>query len=147
MKKNIDNKRNYYRIYFDTPLCSTMTIALVNNTPVNISKSNVCIQDISAGGLRFICNFEMPISSCIIIDFNTKILGQALQFSGYILRRERLKTNTWEYGVTFIATEKTSFKYLDTLNKLEVKLSKNYRVDCNFCSKEDKTKCFFFTNK
>ncbi len=144
MEKKFENKRNYYRIYFDTPLCSTMTIALVNNKPVNMGKSKVCIKDISAGGLRFICNFEMPISSNVIIDFNTKILGQALQFSGFILRKNVIKENVWEYGVKFVAAEMTSSKYLDTLNKLAIKLNKNYSVDCAFCSKEDKEKCLFY---
>ena len=138
----IKNRRNYFRIYFDKPLCSTMSISLINKRPVNTGRSKVCIEDISASGLRFVSNFKMPVSSNVIMDFNTKILGQAMQFSGWIVRRDEIKQDIWEYGVRFLAVEKTSSNYLDVLNKLSLKLRKSNHNDfCSFCSKEDKIEC------
>lgn len=136
------NKRNYFRIYFKTPLCASMTIALINNKPINTGKTRVCIEDISASGLRFISNVKMPISEGIILDFVTHIFNDVTQFSGYIVRRNEIENNIWEYGVQFLAVEKTSSEYLEILNKLNIKLKKKYNIDdCSFCEKKSKREC------
>ncbi len=142
------NRRNYFRISFDKPLCSTMSISLINNCPVNTGKTKVCIENISASGLKFVSNFKMPISRDVIINFNTKILNQTIQFSGWIVRRDEIEENIWEYGVHFLSAEKTSSKYLDLLNKLTLKLRKNTDNECcSFCSKEDRLECMRLQRK
>ncbi|MTI48758.1 PilZ domain-containing protein [Sporosalibacterium faouarense] len=145
LQKFEKNQRSYFRIYFNNPLCATMTIALVNKKPVNTGRTRVCIEDISASGLRFISNMKMPISEGIILDFQTDILDQSKQFSGFIVRRQALKEDIWEYGVQFIAVDKTSSQYLETFNKLSIKIRKNYNIqDCSFCESDNQEECLKF---
>lgn len=137
-----ENRRNYFRIYFETPLCGSMTISLINEKPVNTGKTRVCIEDISASGLRFFSTIKIPISQNIIIDFKTDILNENKQFSGYVVRKYEVEEDIWEYGIRFVAVERTSSEYLLILNNLAIKMRKKNNIEnCSFCTQEEKREC------
>lgn len=48
------NKRGFYRLESKRPFCANMEIIWIRNNAIQTGNAQVCIDDIAAGGLRFV---------------------------------------------------------------------------------------------
>ncbi|RKD29532.1 PilZ domain-containing protein [Thermohalobacter berrensis] len=142
MNNQETNRRKFFRIYFNAPLCSEISIIMVNGEKVNTGTTRVCIEDIGPGGLRFLSYLKLPDNAEIILQFNTRILGKNQSFNGEIVWSKKRNSELWQYGVKFIVDDATQNKYVGLLNRLLIRLKKiKILSDCSFCSSENKIRC------
>ncbi|WP_273222643.1 PilZ domain-containing protein [Geosporobacter ferrireducens] len=138
----LNDKREYFRIRLNHPLCATMTIVLVDGQPMKTGSTNVCIKDIGPGGLRFMSHLKLPESKKVILEFDARICGQDYQFWGSVIRTHKKEAGVWEYGVEFYIDEATRSKYVYLFNQLAIKLYKYKQWhSCSICTKDEPAVC------
>lgn len=133
------NRRKYFRVNFDVPLCTDMTITEICGKKIKTGTSKVCVLDIGVGGLAFSSNLEFPLDNKAVFWFGANIMGEKVSFHGNIVRRTELRPGTYKYGVQFIYNGQSEDTYIQLFNKLSIHLRKNWR-NCEYSSC-DKDKC------
>lgn len=131
-------RREHERIVFQYPLFAKLMINCLGRKTVSIKKfAPVYIQDISAGGIRFISDLDLPDERKILYLFETKILDQTLKLDGEILRKTEGKS-FFEYGARFIIDKEEQDSLLILLNNLTTKLKETPLLkSCSFYTKAD----------
>ena len=129
----VKERRKYFRIPFQYPLLSSMTIAKIHGRKVKLGKSEVLIENIGLGGLRFLSELRLPVSKEIVLEFQTTILGQQIQVYGYVVWMKELLDDLYQYGVEFILDENGRMELAKILNKLAIQLkNKTFVPDSSF---------------
>lgn len=128
------NKREYFRIQLKNALCSDIKIVKVKDTHVNTAKAQVLIDDISAGGVRFLSNLKFLPTPNVILQLETEVLGITLQLHGYITRNNEIEKGIYSYGLKFVHNQKSSDYLIKLLNELAISLRQNQFVKGNFIS-------------
>lgn len=118
----IENRRNYYRINLQFPLCSGMTIISFKGKKVSLGRSKALIEDISIGGLRFTTNIEFPVQPDIIFEFKIKIMNEVIKTTGVIVWKLEIGDNLYQYGLEFNIGELERDHLSQTLNTFMLKL-------------------------
>ena len=140
--REIEKNRLYFRMEFDNLICASMKIKQIKNKSVETQTTNVCINNIGGGGLKFISRLKLPIDATITLEFKIKTLGQILILYGHIVRINKLEENAYEYGVQFSIDDKQRSDLIIMLNKIEIlKFKKKEIYDTNFCTKKNYIKC------
>lgn len=137
MSKN--NRREFFRVCFEYPLCTKLKIKFVGKQEYKSGKyTQICIQDLSAGGLKFFSHLDLPVSPDIIYLFQTTILEKDLAVNGRILRKEE-REGIYQYGVKFeIGQEQGNL--LALINSLAIQLKESRILKkCSFCLKNQIT--------
>lgn len=133
---NGENKRKFYRINFETPLCGQMTIKSINGKDINSGYSHVCIKDVGPGGLSFISKLEFPINKQIIYRFKITIENKIKILEGTIVRFHPINNDFINYGIKFNLDNMQEDELIKILNKLTVLLKNDFRYNgCTFCKK------------
>lgn len=96
-----EDNRKFFRVKCKVPICTQISIVKVNNKAVTSGIGNICLEDISPGGLKFLSSLNMPVSDDMIIEFKL-VVDELKSFYGYILRKEELGNSIYRYGVKFI---------------------------------------------
>lgn len=133
------NRRKYFRVDFDVPLCTDVTISEIGGKRVKTGVSKVCVIDIGVGGLAFSSSLDFPIDNKVVFKFNANILGERTEFHGKIVRQTTIRPGTFKYGVQFIIDNQLENSYMRLFNKLAIGLRKNWR-NCEYSSC-NKDKC------
>ena len=127
-QSEMKEKRNFYRIQLILPLKATMTITSFKGNVVNLGKSEISIDNISAGGLRFYSTIQLPVRPDIIYQFETIIMGKEVQVLGHIVWNDEEHDGVYVYGVSFNIVEKERQDLIKLLNNFEIKLKNNVLV-------------------
>ncbi|WP_428909990.1 EAL domain-containing protein [Niallia sp. Krafla_26] len=129
----IEERRKFFRMNFDVPLCASMTLTRIHGKDVNLGKTEVLVEDIGLGGLRFLSDIRLPIHRDILLEFKTEILGKTITMYGSIVWMKELKSNIYQYGVEFAIDEQERSHLSKLLNKLAILIRKNPLVpECSF---------------
>lgn len=129
----VKERRMYFRIPFEHPLMATMTLEKVHGRKVNLGKSEVLIENMGLGGLRFLSDLKLPVSREFVLEFQTTILGQKIHVYGYVVWKKELINDIYQYGIEFILDENERMDLAQILNKLAIELKNNRFVpDCSF---------------
>ena len=115
------SKRNHYRLHFPYPLEAEMRLVSIAGRSMELGKSNVLIEDMSIGGLRYISTLKLPVRGDVLFQFETEILGRAITLNGSIVWKEEVNEDLIEYGIKFMIgkDEQASLSSLiHTLTKL-----------------------------
>lgn len=135
------NRRKYFRLQLDFPLCTEMTVLKFKNKPLKVGMSKALIQDISLGGLRYISNIDLPVQEDFVLLFNTEILGRKRQFIGHNVWKSE-SNGFYEYGLQFTINNQERDRFAATFNKLTLQLKTNPLLpNCNFLT-SNKNKYF-----
>ncbi|MDP4090526.1 MAG: PilZ domain-containing protein [Bacillota bacterium] len=118
--KNAENRKTY-RVKCKKPICTQISIVKVNNNAVTTGTGIICLEDISAGGLRFLSGLNMPPGDALTIEFRLEIEREIFAFYGFILRKEELGQNTFRYGVKFLNDISENHGPVEKLNELITK--------------------------
>ena len=79
-----------------------MRLVSIAGRSMELGKSNVLIEDMSIGGLRYVSTLKLPVRGDVLFQFETEILGKALTLNGSIVWKEEINEDLIEYGIKFI---------------------------------------------
>ena len=96
------SKRKHYRLNFPYPLEAEMRLVSIAGRSMELGKSNVLIEDMSIGGLRYVSTLKLPIRGDVLFQFETEILGKAITLNGSIVWKEEINEDLIEYGIKFM---------------------------------------------
>ena len=137
-------RRAFYRIDLLFPLSSKMTLTTFQGRQVNLGKTEVIIDNIGPGGIKFTSNMQLPVRSDVIYQFETTIMNYSIVVNGFIVWKNEVKDGFFEYGVEFTISEKERDQLLKILNTFSLELKKNPFVSDSDLIKEDK---FYYLKK
>lgn len=121
----IENQRKYFRVPLQYGLSSDMTIIQIKDRIVELGKTEVLIEDIGLGGLRFLSVVKLPVNRDIIIEFMTEILGRKLTFQGVVVWFLEMDQQIYQYGIEFLIEEQEQSALTRLLNELALHLRNN----------------------
>ena len=133
--------RKFFRIECKIAICSQISIVKVNNKMVTTGTGNICVENISSGGLKFLYSLNLPVSDTMVIEFKVNTEDATTSFYGNIVRKEEIGSSLYRYGVQFVSNadeEHEQFiQRLDVLNKEGV-LNSSVLCSCDGvdCSKK-----------
>ncbi|MBN8201541.1 EAL domain-containing protein [Bacillus sp. NTK034] len=120
--------RKYVRIEFPYPLEAEMTILELNSKPVKMGSTKILIEDMSAGGVKFVSKMKLPVRKDIILLIETRLLGEVLSFTGTIVRKDEISDTLTNYGFQFIIEEGPRAELAKMLDTLQIQLEQNPTV-------------------
>jgi hypothetical protein len=110
--------RKSFRVECKTPICTQISIVKFNNKRVTTGTGNICVENISSGGLKFLFSLNLPVSNTMVIEFKMVIDDMSTTFYGYIVRKEEIDTGIYRYGVQFINKSADDEQFISKLNEL-----------------------------
>src|SRR5665647_311105 len=110
--------RKSFRIECTTPICTRISIVKFNNKKVTSGTGNICVENISSGGLKFLFSLNLPVSNNMLIEFDFIIEDVSTAFYGYIVRKEKIDSDIYRYGVKFVNKAEDSQQFISKLNDL-----------------------------
>ncbi|MCM3570452.1 EAL domain-containing protein [Neobacillus mesonae] len=132
-----ENKRRYFRVLLKYPLLADMTIEQVESKKVNLGSTEIKVEDIGPGGLRFSSSLKLPVSNGVVFCFSTEIFTKESNLKGNIVWKKELQNNVYRYGVKFILDQKEQEELIRVLNQLQIRLRRNSILeDCRFVKNE-----------
>ncbi|MDX8343092.1 EAL domain-containing protein [Rossellomorea sp. YZS02] len=136
----VEERREVFRIDFTYPLRTDMTIASVNGKSATVGTTEVLVENLGPGGLRFLTHLRLPVSPGIIFDFNTVLLGEPVTLSGKIVWKQEHMSDFCLYGVQFILSPSEQAQLTKRLNKLSIEVLKTPAPEgCSFIQTEGLT--------
>lgn len=120
-----DNQRKYFRIDLDYPLISNIVIKEFCGKEVDLESTEVLIDDIGPGGVRFSSIVKLPANPDILYKIETQILGEQLQLLGQIVWSREIDTNVYEHGLQFLLREDQRSWLIKSLNNFAEKIEAN----------------------
>jgi len=126
--------RKFFRIECKIPICTKLSIVKFNNKVVTTGTGNICVENISSGGLKFLFNLNLPVSDIMVIEFKLTVEGLSTAFYGYIVRKEEVDKDIYRYGVQFINNTDDSEHFISKLNELN---KEGVLDNSAFCSCEE----------
>ncbi|WP_449539234.1 EAL domain-containing protein [Ferdinandcohnia sp. Marseille-Q9671] len=136
-KTSMKDRRKYYRIPLLFPLESQMTLTSIKGKQVELGNTEVLIEDIGPGGLKFLSNMHLPIRPDVCFRFETMIMGQNEEVDGHIVWKEEVN-GIFQYGLQFEVDEKKRDFLIKKLNHFTLQLRDNPHLQgCKFV-KEDR---------
>ncbi len=128
-----EERRNFFRVTLDFPLSASMTLIRIHGRKVELGRTEVLVEDIGLGGLRFLSDIRLPVHRDIILEFETEILGNTIKMYGSVVWMRELKSDIYQYGLEFSMDEGERSVLAQLLNRLAILLRKNPLVpDCRF---------------
>ena len=100
------SKRKHDRINFPYPLAADMTLVSIAGRSMQLGKSNVLIEDMSIGGLRYLSTLKLPVRGDVLFQFETEILDKTIKLNGSIVWKEEINEDLTEYGIKFIISRR-----------------------------------------
>jgi len=129
----IEDRRKLFRVNLDFPLSASMTLIRIHGRNVELGRTEVLVENIGLGGLRFLSDIRLPIHRDIILEFETEILGNTIKMYGSVVWMKELKSDIYQYGLKFSEDESERSVLTPILNKLAILLRKNPLIPgCNF---------------
>lgn len=133
-----ENKRDYYRVCLEKPLCGNVTIVECNGKSLNTGITKACIIDVGPGGLAFATKLDFPVEKNIIFLFTIRVDDKNIFFRGHIVwKKEVGEKPTYNYGVIFNMSETERSSACNVFNKLTIYIKKGYEEKyCSICNKK-----------
>lgn len=136
---NIDNKRNFFRLPFQHPLCAELKIIGYKEEATPESRIvKAALLDLSAGGARFYTAAPLPEDDNLLVELKFTILGKEFKPVGTIVRTHTSEERHYGYSAQFSLDETAIASLTGVLNQMSVKLRKHPVLSgCSFCTEED----------
>lgn len=137
MNEERSERRAFYRIQLDFPLKAEMTITTFKGKAVTLGKTKIVIENICPGGVKFYSRIHLPVHHDITYQFETVIMGKEVQLEGHIVWKDEHLDGVYQYGVSFIISEKDRQDLTKLLNNFTSN-SKNHDLvsDTNFAHED-----------
>lgn len=122
--KNGKENRAYFRLDFSFPLEAQMTISELNGRKIEVSKTNVLIKNIGAGGLLFVSDIPLPTNGDFVVQIEINLLQEPHLFYGTIVHHKTIVSLHY-FGIKFKMTEIERNKYISLFNQMQLMLNKS----------------------
>ncbi len=144
LKPNITNdiepmkdRRKHGRVSLPFPLLANITLIQIKEKSIKVGKTEVLIEEIGMGGLRFMTHLDLPVSPDIILKFETGILGETVRFPGTVVWKREGEDDFFQYGIQFHAECLEQHSSISAINKLAVQIENNQiPPNCYFVTEE-----------
>ncbi|MBO8165447.1 MAG: PilZ domain-containing protein [Brevibacillus sp.] len=144
-EKTAVNQRRYFRLDLDPPLQAQMSIVRIKDNQIESGEARVLVDNLSAGGLRFLSTLKLPVESQVVLQFQMRLLGRQVKPLGYIVRKSELSSGLYQYGVTFTVDEELKALLVRMVSELQIKFRRGTTItSCDFYDGDVLT---FFQNK
>lgn len=128
------NKRKFFRVYLKKPICTEASIVKVNEKSIKTNITNICVNDIGIGGIRFSSKLQLPVGEHIVYEFKFHILHKYYHIRGAIVWQKEDANKEFQYGVKFLIDDNDSPSYFTLFNNLAFTVKRNKSDHgCNFC--------------
>ncbi|MDV6377063.1 EAL domain-containing protein [Sporosarcina sp. GW1-11] len=135
--KTFEERRRFFRVPLHFPLSGSMTLTRINGRTVDVGRTEVLIEDIGLGGLRFLTDLKLTVNPNIILEFETHLFGETIKLLGSVVWMNEVKLDMYQYGVEYTIDEGERAEVAPILNKLAIKLRKSPLVpDCSFVTED-----------
>ena len=134
----VANRRQTFRVDLPLPLSGNMTIVKIKDRFIKLGKTEILIENIGPGGLRFISHINLPLNPDIILEFETEILGDRTPFFGHVVWKEELKDGFIQYGIQFNASKAEQSLITGLTDKLQKALQITSNLPNTRFIKDDK---------
>ncbi|MNG13660.1 hypothetical protein D3C84_973500 [compost metagenome] len=102
-----------------------MTIVRMNDQEICLDKTEVFVEELSAGGLCFSSHLGLAIQTNVIFEFEMQILGEILVVCGYITSKEELSDGNHQYDLEFVIDKEKRSQLLSLLKRLSQQMKVN----------------------
>ena len=117
-----ENRRKYFRVDLFFPLSSQMTIIKIKDKGITLGTTEVLLEDIGIGGLRFLSHLSLAVNKDIIFQFETEILGEIIQVQGFVVWKQEIDDDINQYGIEFTIDENERDSLARLLNRLALQI-------------------------
>lgn len=117
-----NNRRHYFRVNIPQGLKATIAIERVHDREVSSGSSPIIIENIGAGGLRFLSKLKIPIGGPFIFASKVVLNGRPLTLRGHVIWFKEVHNRLLQYGLTFDISESDRDDLVSELNRLAIKL-------------------------
>ncbi|KSU63679.1 hypothetical protein AS034_05375 [[Bacillus] enclensis] len=121
-RSNFENRRKYFRINFTFPLLADLTISEIKGKKVKLGTTEVLIEDIGLGGVRFLSQINLPVRDDIILIIEAELLNQPVILHGNVVWKNDYIENVNQYGMQFILSEQETSSLSKLINQLQLDL-------------------------
>ncbi|TQR17891.1 PilZ domain-containing protein [Psychrobacillus soli] len=115
----VQERRGYFRIDFHYPLEALMTISELNEKKVQLGNTRILVENLGPAGLRFLSKIKLPVSSDILLKFQTTMADEGMTLYGTIIHDSELEGLN-RYGVELLVDEEERGKLIKRFNQLQV---------------------------
>ena len=126
-------RRQYFRVELPLPLSTEMTIVSLNEKSLSLGTTEVVVENIGPGGLRFMSHLRLTPHENILYGFETEIMGNLISLNGTIVWFQEISKGIFNYGVEFAIDEIDRDNLTAILNKVASKIRANVMlIEGNF---------------
>jgi diguanylate cyclase (GGDEF)-like protein/PAS domain S-box-containing protein len=118
------NRRKFIRVAFPKSIKGNMTVVKVKNRNIDLGKTAILIEDISAGGMRILSNICIPSREDITLQFEMELLGEQTIVLGQIVWLLEKDNGFFQYGVSFDISSGERDHLVKLVNTLGLRLTK-----------------------
>ncbi len=134
----VEDKRKAFRLDLTYPLITDLTIVKITGKEAKLGTTEVLVDNIGPGGLRFKTHLRLPASPDILFKYRTEILGETISLLGKIAWKQEASGECFLYGVQFILNESQRMKMTKLLNKLSIQIQKTpIPLGCRMVGEDD----------
>lgn len=133
-----EDRRKYFRVHFDYAVQANMGIVEYYGKSLGLGRSEVLVEDIGIGGLRFMSPLKLPVNPNISLNFTFELNGKHVSVTGTIVWHEEVNNQSvYHYGVQFIIEEQERDKLASTLNQVYIMQQNNKDIPDTTFIKQD----------
>ncbi|WP_217589810.1 EAL domain-containing protein [Lentibacillus saliphilus] len=111
-------RRAYFRFEFSECILASVSLKEFNKEKVNLGSTDILIENLSAGGIKFISDLRLPIHTAIKYMFHFTVLNEAFNLEGTLVWTLHAKGDTYFYGCQFDITETERDRIVNLVNKM-----------------------------
>jgi hypothetical protein len=126
MSENFSNKRHFFRLRLKETIEAEMSIVQIKDQRIESKETKVKVDNISAGGLKYLSDLKLPVSHEIVLEFKIALNKEPLTLIGYNVWRVDREEGDYEYGVLFTIDEILREKLSALVNKTAIIYKKKY---------------------
>lgn len=116
-------RRKYFRVKLSNSLHAEMKILSIQEKEITLERNtNILIQDIGPGGMKFFSYLNLPANDSIVYGFDLQLLGEHYNLTGKVVWNHEVKKDIFEHGVEFSISESDREKLTSTLFRLSALL-------------------------
>jgi len=130
----VENRRAFFRIDLDIPMCGQLTILEVDGVEIKKGYTGICIEDIGVGGVRFKSKLDIPKKNDVRLGIKFKVYNKEYLLPATVIWKSDVDKAFKRYGCRFEILDSEKENYLGVFNRFSISCAKGDHeayVQCN----------------
>lgn len=136
MPNGVENRRAFFRIDLDIPMCGQLTILEVNGVEIRKGFTSICIEDIGVGGVRFKSKLDIPKTSKARLGIKFKMYSEEYLLPASVVWKSDVDENFKRYGCKFEILDSEKEHYIGIFNRFSISCAKKDHQVYKVCNKK-----------